>query len=347
MIHFKRLLFMFLVLAFAAGEVFGQSGQGRAGTSAAPELRIPVGGRYLAMNGAAVANAEGLEAIYWNPGGAYLTGSSNVSTLFSYRSYIADMNMLYAALGANFGNLGYVAVSFRNLDVGDINVTTLEQPDGTGATFNPAYFVMGLTYANKLSDRISVGVTFNLINESWTEVSATGFAFDMGVQYRDLFTPGFAIGVTVKNLGAPMKYDGTGLYVEADADDSERGSTFYKVSAAEFDLPSEVGLGVSYTREFSDMNVVTIAGSYVNNHYTFDDYKIGLEYSYANTLYVRGGYLYSPETDDDNMNIFSDYSFGFGLNLKHFANMDVSLDYAYVPVEYFDANNTFSLRFNF
>jgi hypothetical protein len=114
------------------------------------------------MNGSAVAIASGLEAIYWNPAGVYLS-ETNASALFSYRSYIADMSMSYAAVSGNFGEFGTLGISFRDLSIGDINVTTLDQPDGTGEIISPTYFVLGLTYSKLLSDRVSIGANLNLI----------------------------------------------------------------------------------------------------------------------------------------------------------------------------------------
>jgi hypothetical protein len=345
MIRFNRLLFALFIFVVSA-DIYSQGGQDRAGTSAAPELRIPVGAQYLAMNGSAVAIAKGLEAIYWNPAGVYLS-ETNASALFSYRSYIADMSMSYAAVSGNFGEFGTLGISFRDLNVGDINVTTLDQPDGTGEIISPTYFVLGLTYSKLLSDRVSIGANFNLINESWANVSATGFSVDAGVQYRDLFTSGLSIGVVVKNLGGAMEYGGSGLIIQADDPNSERGTTFYEVTAAAFELPSEIALGVSYTRALNEENFLSISGAFVNNNFAFDDYKVGLEYSYKNIAFLRGGYLFSPQADQQRMNIWEDFTLGAGLNLREFSSLDISVDYAYIPVEFFEANNTFSIRVNF
>ena len=65
--------------------------------------------------------------------------------------------------------LGTIGVAFRDLSIGDINVTTLDQPDGTGEIISPTFFILGLTYSKQLSDRISIGANFNILNESWQE----------------------------------------------------------------------------------------------------------------------------------------------------------------------------------
>jgi Type IX secretion system protein PorV len=346
MIYLNRLLIIFLIFVCAAIEVFG-GGQNRAGTSAAPELRIPVGSRYLSMGGADVALVSGLEAIFWNPAGVDLS-DNDANAIFSYRQYIADMNMSFVAVSGRFGELGTIGVSFRDLSIGDINVTTLNQPDGTGEIISPTYFILGLTYSKQLSDRIAIGTNINLINESWSGAGATGFSFDMGVEYRDLFSvPNLSLGVVVKNLGGSMKYTGTSLWVTATEANSSRGPTFYEIGAQSAELPSEISLGVSYTRNIDEDNKFTVAGTFVNNNYTYDNYKGGLEYSYKDILFIRGGYLYSPQSNSLNPDIFQNYTVGAGINFQQFTNINVSFDYAYVPVKYFDANNIFTIKMGF
>ncbi len=346
MIQLKRLLFMLLILSFSAAETFG-GGQNRAGTSGAPELKIPIGARYLAMVGAPIASVSGLEAIYWNPAGVDFT-PTDANAMFSYRQYIADMNMDFAAVSGRLGELGTFALSFRALNIGDINVTTMDQPDGTGQIISPNYFVLGLTYSKQLTDRISVGANFNLINESIDRVNASGFSFDFGVEYRNLFdVPGFGVGIVVKNLGPTIQFSGNGLYIQANDPNSTRGQTFYQIDAASAELPSEIGIGLSYVRQFNDENKVTLSTTFQNNNYSYDDYKVGLEYAYKEVLYVRGGYLFSPESTDETPNIFQNYALGVGVNTKEFSSLDLSVDYAYLPAKYFDANNVFSIRFGF
>jgi hypothetical protein len=153
--------------------------------------------------------------------------------------------------------------------------------------------------------------------------------------------------VVVKNLGAPIKYDGNGLYVNAEDPNAQRGPTFLKIDAASAELPSEISIGLSYQRNIDDGNSLTGSFAFQNNNYAYDDYKLGLEYSYKNLLHLRFGYLTSPQADDNTPNIFQKYTLGVGLNLKVFSGLDLSVDYAYVPVKFFDANHVIALSFGF
>jgi len=54
---------MLVLLSGGLGAFVFAGGQDRAGTSAAPELLIPAGGRFMAMDGSAVALVSGIEAV--------------------------------------------------------------------------------------------------------------------------------------------------------------------------------------------------------------------------------------------------------------------------------------------
>ena len=64
--------------------------------------------------------------------------------MFSYMSYLADINISYFAVSSVLGDLGSVALSFKTFDFGDIPVTTNDFPDGTGKTYSPQFLTIGL-----------------------------------------------------------------------------------------------------------------------------------------------------------------------------------------------------------
>ena len=106
-------------------------------------------------------------------------------------------------------------------------------------------------------------------------------------------------------------------------------------------------MGVSYKREINEENSISIAGAFNNNNFSYDNYRIGAEYSFRDLLFIRGGYLFSPQSEDDTPDIYEDFSAGIGLSFGSIADVDVGLDYAYIPVKYFDTNHVFTLRMGF
>lgn len=342
---FKRVAALILALALAS-EIAFAGGQNRAGTSAAPELLIPLGARYLAMGGSAGAIATGVEAIYWNPAGLDRVERS-ASAMFSHRTYIADMSVNYFAVSGKFG-IGSLALSLRSFSVGDIPVTTETAPDGTGEIFSPTFFVAGLSYSKQLSDRTSVGVTANVINENFARVGGTSIAFDVGVQYRSLLgVEGLAIGVAVKNVGPPMRYGGSGLLVQGSALGSDREITVYRVEAASFELPSTIEIGLAYRFSVGESNQVHVTSAFQNNNFAYDEYRFGVEYSFDNTLYVRGGYLRAAGAAENMPNIFQNFTVGAGVNLTNVGGVGLAFDYAFVPVKFFSNNHVVALKLGF
>lgn len=337
-----------MVLAFAASSVFAQD---RAGTSAAPELLIPVGAKYEATAGSANAFVTGVDAIYWNPAGLDMEKSTG-GVLFSYRQYIADIGISYLAVGGRLG-FGSVALSVRSFNLGTINVTTEDQPDGNGQQISPTYFVGGLTYSKKLTDRISVGGTINLIEESFGSVSATGVGFDVGVQYQNLIgINGLGLGVSVKNIGTEMKYDGPGLWVQATIPSAEVGLSNYKLQAASFQLPSVIDIGFGYKRSLDNNNDLSVTAAFENNNFGIDEYRAGAEYGFMKTLFVRAGYLFSQTggaigSNAGNVSIWENWTLGAGVDLSKLTGIGLSFNYAYVPVRIFGSNNMFDLHVSF
>lgn len=345
-IFFGALLLCVVVLV--AGTVTAQNQ--RTGTSAAPELLIPVGGRDLAMGGASIATTQGVEAIHWNPAGLSKI-SHSAEGMFSSMSYIADINVSYGAVATQFGDFGVVGLSIRSLDFGNIPVTTVADEDGaSGGTFSPTYVTLGLTYSRQVTDAVSVGGTAKLVTESIDRVSASGMAFDLGLQYSGLLGfKGIQLGITVKNFGPSMQFDGNGLLRNATSSDGSRPEQSYKSEAASFELPSVIEIGVSYSGTTDDnTNLYSISGSYTNNNLYLDQYKVGGEYGYAfepAKLFARVGYEFVPQLETAKDNVFG-LTLGAGITYNT-GGVDLTFDYAFRKAEFFDNNNVFSLKVGF
>ncbi len=343
-----RVMSRLLIVAFLATLSLGPdalAGRGdKSGTSAAPELLIPVGGRDIALGGSSVATTTGIEAIYWNPAG--LSRSNfGAEAMFSHMNYIADIGVEYVAVGTSFEGFGSIGLSLKTLSFGEFEITTEDNTEGTGQMFSPTFVTVGLTYARSLTDRISVGLTTNLVSERIDRVSATGVAFSFGVQYAGFAnTPGLNIGVAVKNIGPGMQFNGPGLLRQALASDNLRPETVYLIEAQKDELPSTIELGVSYRHNIDDENSLTTSGLFMNSNLSDDEYKLGLEYNFLNTLFVRGGYNLSQESRE-NSYIFGATA-GAGVHYS-MGGLDLTFDYAYRSVKYLEANHVFSLKFGF
>jgi len=341
----KKILYSILRIVGIHLILFGSLMAGdinRVGTASGEQVLVPVGARDLAMGGADLSLTSGVDAIYWNPGGLALMKTA-ASVQFSTMSLFGDVRVNYLGLGIKAGDFGVFGVSIKAFSFGDIPLTTVQDMDGaSGQTFSPTFTTMGLTYARAFSASTSVGVTAKVIYESIPRASATALAVDIGVQYKTNLD-GLALGLAVKNLGTDMKYDGSAFLGQSE-DVTGQFTDFRSKPVASNQLPSSMEVGLSYKKSVAEDNQVIIAGDFQHNNLSLDGYRLGAEYGYNDLVFVRGGYLWTPNVESDAR------LYGFSLGLGGHLNlngMDVMIDYAYRDVQYYDGESLFTVKIGF
>jgi opacity protein-like surface antigen len=318
------------------------------GTSAAPELMIPMGARNVAMGGANVANIQGVESIYWNPAGLSAVTGSEAS--FAYMPYFADMNISYFTAGIRLGRTGALGVSLQMFNVGDIEITTIEAPEGTGETIQPNFMTLGLSYSRQFTDRIRFGTNLKVVRENISTMYATGVAFDFGLQYISPWKVAF--GVTLRNLGGSMTYDGTGIEFNTAIPWADPGATTRRtrLDMASAEMPTSMTMGLSYSYQLGEQQTINLSGLYSNNSYAVDNLSAGMEYGFDRMVYLRAGYALPLYPEDYPELIQDETQFGFacggGLHIPA-GGTTILLDYAYRDMQLFDANHYFSIGFRF
>jgi opacity protein-like surface antigen len=328
-----RLFSLLTVFLFALSLAYGGDVK-RKGTAGAQEVLIPVGARGIATGGALFPSLSGVEAIYYNPAG--LSVGDRSEAMFSHMSYIADINVSYVAVSANFVDFGAIALSFKTLSFGDIPVTTFEHPDGDGTTYSPGTYIVGLTYSRALTDRVSAGFTTKVIYESVMSTSASGMAIDFGVQYR--FSSGLSIGASLKNVGTDMQFSGSDLQTKTDVPEAGLGSSqgVYSPETESFQIPSYFELGVNYLHTFNPDNQLLLGTTFRNNNNLQDELMFGLEYKMMNVLALRSGY--DMLVRDAKESVYG-LNLGAGVDYKFENGIAVSFDYAFRSVKDFPTDN--------
>ena len=365
--YINRLIIVTLLVPMFISSIVEAGSKRRRGTAGAQELLIPVGSRGTAMSGAFVAGISGIEAAEWNVAGlADMTGTGEA--MFTHSSWIADIDITYAAIATNFGGKNMLGISLKSLDFGNIDVTTAELPDGTGETYSPSFMTVSFLYSRQMTDRILFGADVKIVNETIMRESATGIALDAGVQYKT--SPnGIKIGASIKNLGLNMIFNGADLEEFHQPEDSEPGTNTEprRISLSEFELPTTLELGLAYGPLDLGPAKAVFCASFLNNNFSFDEYRLGAEINFMDMLYARTGLALAldPEpygadfiegTDDDDGDdqweseteeFIWGPTFGLGLNLSRLTGMGLSVDYAYRTAEYFDGVSWLTLKVAF
>jgi len=268
------------------------------------------------MANAGIAEIRGLESMYSNVAG--LTFVKKTEFSFNRTQYLVGSNAGIAInslgfaqhLGRKGKDFGVLGVSFFSMGFGNVDITTVAQPEGGLGTFSPNLMYIGLHYAKSFNNFIKGGISIKIINESIADLHATGFALDAGVQYIAGKFENFKIGVALKNIGLPMSYKGDGMTYTGVINGTTVEQTL-AVRSAEYEMPALLSIGVSYDflffgGEYASMSKedleaegltrddakhrITLAGSFIANSYSRDIFALGLEYGFMNYFMIRAGY---------------------------------------------------------
>ncbi len=318
-------------LATAAAIVLSTTGAAeaqkvsKAGTTAGEFLQIGVGARATALGGAFVAAADDAGALYWNPAG--LSHVRRGEAIATHSEWLADVNFDYVGITFRSGGLGTLGASLTMLNVPDMLVRTEDRQEGTGETFDAADMAVGLSLGRAVTDRFSVGVTAKFIQQRIWHSSGTGFAVDLGTQFRTDFFGGLTIGAVLYNFGTDMRLSGRDLRTFVDPDPTQQGNNDRVPANYELDawsLPLNFQIGISTRPIDTRMHRLLLAVDALHPSSDYESVNAGVEYGYQDRFFLRGGFKSFFLEDAE-----GGLSGGLGVRQPMFYDGEVRLDYAY------------------
>mgnify|MGYP005666282549 CR=1 FL=1 len=321
----------------------------RQGEAGAYELLMIPYAKLAGLHAMTTSMVSGVEAIRLNVAGMGRINRTEVS--ISNGRYLegTGINMNAFGLAQKVGTNGTFGFSIMALDFGDIAVTTTEQPEGTGATFSPNFFNMGLSYAHTFENKVSVGITLRGVSESTADISAFAFAVDAGVQYVTGENDEFKFGISLRNVGSRMRFGGEGLSQLRPAP-SDQYELTYSTRPADFELPSLLNIGVSYDFLIGEKNRITALGNFTANSFSQDQVGGGLEYSLNEMFQLRAGYKYEFGSEEElTAPIYTGLSAGATISVplsKENKETRFSIDYAYRTTKVWNGTHNIGIRFN-
>ncbi len=271
--------------------------------------------------GDAVTAVEGLPTtLFYNPAGM-ARQEVGVQIGVAQTQFIGeiDHNIAAATFAPKAGRYGVVGFSLQHVNYGD-QIETIRADNAQGydeiGTFRPLAYAVGAGYAKALSDRFSVGgqvryanldlgdpvVRRDLSGNLETEDASEGaVVYDFGMLYKTGFY-GLNFAVAARNFSSQLSF----------ATENNR-------------LPLTLNIGVSMdaarlARLDPAVHRLTLAAD--NN--LAQDYReqvrVGAEYGFMNTLFLRAGYV--APTDEQGV------SLGLGVQ-RTLYGVGLGLDYAY------------------
>lgn len=301
------------------GDVFSGSAQG---STSANILKLPTSARFEAMGETVSAGAQGVEAMFYNPGGlARLDPYGPADLSLGYINFLdnVDSGSIAYARPGYYGWLGFGVLGAGFIYQSQTAQTRYNsQGDNTGE-FRPTDFVFSVSYAKRLG-RFRVGANVKMIQTSLDVHTGVAAAMDLGVQVQNVMDFGDApvdFGASLLNFGSPMK-----------------------VGTTSFPLPLIVRGGFLW-----HISKVVSFASDANFPIDGDPYSsIGMEAKFPLgdprwKAFLRGGYNQNYRRGIDGL---AGFSLGLGLD---FTKMRV--DYAWTPYGDLGRSNRFNLGFKF
>ncbi len=326
-----------------AGTSLPVQAQSRVSTSAASFLTIGTGARGTALGHAYTATATGADALAWNPAGAARTGGSpqRGSVFFSHADWLVDINYNAFAMVVPVTGSGVVGLSLAQMDYGRMDVRTIDYPEGTGESFGAADLVIGLSYAQPLTDRFYIGGTGKYIQQRIYDMSASTFAFDIGFVLQSDYFGGLRLAASIMNFGGLMQMSGVNNRIFVDVDEAYSGSNVAipaTIETGTWNLPLSFKFGAALPvvqRQGVRLELLTDVHQTNDNNLNLD---LGTEAT-VEVSNVSVSFRAGHKDAGLGSQVLSHWTFGGGLDFT-VSNLRFGADYGYVP---FDALGNVSM----
>lgn len=281
---------LFLIISITVLAFVQTIAQSKTGTSVGAFLSIEPSARIAAMGNAGATLYAEPQAVYYNPASiGYQRGNA---VQFTHSQWIADIAYEYGVLAIEVENIGNFYATMTSLNSGEIAVRTVDQPLGTGERYTVSDVAVGLGVGRQISDRFSVGIQVNYIQETIWHSTLSAFSLSIGTIYR-LSPDGFHLGASISNFGTRGKYDGRDLRVLYDqnvAKYGDNGQLPAQLFTNDFPLPVMFRVGVGMPVQFDDAHKLTLAVDAFHPSDNTESMSIGAEYLFQRFLALRAGY---------------------------------------------------------
>ena len=293
----------------------------KVGTTSMQVLKIQMDVRGIAMGNAMVATANDAESVWSNP--ASLTEMRRGQFIASQINMPANIELMGFVLAHQWGDYSTVTLHMVNLFTNDMIERTWDHPEGTGQKFNASDFVLGASYARKLTDRFSLGGNVRYLRSALADAVYNGVSVDVGTLYKTSLRS-LRLGMSIQNLGPNVKYSGS---YQDYRNAVVNGGNIVTVNYTGASLPAMFRLGIAF-------DPFVMAGLSVDSAYSAllsaeinhpndsrERVNIGGEAGYKNMFFVRLGGKF--DYDEESV------SAGFGLKIHVIDGYNVTFDYAY------------------
>jgi long-subunit fatty acid transport protein len=317
-------IYLLAMLVIGIGNPVRAQEQKPVGQATMTFLEIDVGARAVGMGGSFNCVDDDASALFWNPAGISRLRGMRLS--LNHTKWLADMDQY--AVAATIGNagLGTFGFSVMLMDNGDFHRTRpvpadlTTNPEGyiLEGTYNVNQYVAGIAYSRQITDRFAFGAQLKYV---YQDLGTADVMVQRSIEETDIIED-------KKNEAGALAFDfGTifypGLKDLRIAMSFRHFSHRVKYAYESYDLPLTFTLGIAgdllsmLGYEGSNHVLIAALDAVHPRDYT-ERIHLGLEYKYANTLFLRGGYKFNYDEEG--------FTMGVGMKVKR-----IGFDFAYTP----------------
>jgi hypothetical protein len=327
-----------ITVLFLPEIALGQSSS--VGTAGAQFLKINAGARAEAMKGAYVSVTNNADGVFWNPAG--LANIQGTSATFSNIDWWADVNVNQIGFATKIDGFGTLGLSVTGLEMPEQEITTVDEPDGTGRFYDANDLMIGVSFARYLIQDFSFGATAKYVHQRIWNETASALAFDVGTQYHFGFYD-LVLGMSARNFGPDMRYDGDDLRTinERNNQDYPSRRPREKLETLDFPLPLNFQVGISGKPVNNEHLYWLLSTDIINPNDNAEQIATGTEFAFKTNvadLFVRGGYLFNNPEET--------WAAGAGTIIR-LSQYHVRVDFSYTEHEYLNGIQRFTFSLNF
>jgi hypothetical protein len=333
-----------LLLAVAIATPVHAGNPDRSGSAGAGQLLILPWALSSGVAGANTALVTGVESSFSNVAGMAFVNRTELAVCNQQYLVGTDIQLNSAGFVQAVGG-GHFGLTVTSMTFGEIEITTEDLPEGGIGAYRPTFSNIGISYAKAFSNSIYGGLTVRMISESISNVRANGVAFDAGIRYLAGDDGRLKFGISLRNVGAPMRYGGDGLTLTATPQGAAESLTIMQRSER-FELPSLVNIGFGYEMMRREGMTLTGMGQFTSNSFTRDQVSGGLELNLRDRFMLRAGYLYEDGIGDEAVTRTAITGPSAGLSVMFPTNDDgaIGLHYGYRTTNPFDGIHSIGLN---
>jgi hypothetical protein len=332
----------------------------RSGEAGAAELLMNGWGNSTGLWSMNTADVKGIESERINPAGIAFTDKTEIAASYTLWLQGSGVGVAHAGFAQAFkGNV--IALSMQALNLGSIEKTTTNSPEGGIGSYSPAFVNIGISYARKFSNSISGGVTFRLIDEGLGNLNAFGACIDAGLQYVTGPQDNIHFGVSLRNVGTPMKFSGDALATSVDIITTSTYTLAEESKVSSFELPTQLNIGAAYDfwmgtkkeikpKVYKQDYRLTAIANFTSNAFGYDYYGVGLEWGWKEIFMLRAAWRFEKGQFDPatRLDVYTGLAAGatFDIPFKKEGGPHLAIDYSFRATSPFQGTHSFGLRFN-